>query len=52
MLIEWGIEAHRAREAAILRRPYDEGAPTDRNGEPLILEVVAQWRPADPWEDE
>jgi hypothetical protein len=43
MLIDWGIEAHRAREAALLRRRYDAGPPVDEYGEPMELEVVAQW---------
>lgn len=51
MLIEWGIEAHRSREAALLARPYDEEHPVDEEGEPLILEVVARWRAFDPYLD-
>ena len=43
MLMEWGIEAHRAREAALLSRRYDEGAPENRYGVPLGLRIVAQW---------
>lgn len=51
MLIDWGIEAHRAREAALLSRRYDEGTPENRHGEPLKLEIVAQWVDAIPWGD-
>ena len=43
MLIEWGIEAHRAREAALLSLRYDVGAPEDRFGVPLVLRIVAEW---------
>ena len=32
MLMDWGIEAHRAREAALLRRRYDAGPPVDERG--------------------
>lgn len=51
MLIEWGIQAHRSREAALLARPYDEEHPISEDGEPLILEVVARWREFDPYID-
>jgi hypothetical protein len=50
MLLDWGIDAHRAREAALLQRRYDAGAPEDEQGEPMELRVVAQWVPADPWD--
>lgn len=49
-LIEWGIEAHRAREVAMLRLRYDMDQPEDEHGDPLELRVVAQWVPYDPWE--
>lgn len=42
-LIEWGINAHRAKEAALLRLPYNVNTLTNRHGEPLELEIVAQW---------
>lgn len=42
-LIEWGIEAHRVREAAILRLPYNVQAPEDRDGYPMRLEIEARW---------
>jgi aminoglycoside phosphotransferase family enzyme len=42
-LIDWGIEAHRAREAALLQQRYDAGTPTDEYGNPMMLRVVAQW---------
>jgi hypothetical protein len=51
MLIEWGIEAHRAREVAKLKLRYDVDAPHDRHGDPLVLTVEARWVPADDWED-
>jgi hypothetical protein len=41
-LIGWGITAHRAREAALLRLPYDSGPPEDHFG-PMALVVTAQW---------
>jgi hypothetical protein len=43
MLIDWGIEAHRAKEAALLQRRYDAGNPSDQDGVPLVLRIVAQW---------
>jgi hypothetical protein len=42
-LIEWGIEAHRAREAAMLRLPYNVTAPMDRFGVEMQLRVTAEW---------
>ena len=44
-LIEWGIKAHRAREAELLRLDYsvDPKNIRDRDGEPLVLEVAARW---------
>jgi hypothetical protein len=42
-LLEWGIEAHRAREVALLRLPYDVEWPEGRRGEDMALRVVAQW---------
>ena len=50
MLIDWGIEAHRARESALLQRRYDEGTPQNRHGEPLQLRIVAQWVEVD-WDE-
>jgi hypothetical protein len=50
MLLEWGIEAHRAREIAMLQLRYDVGAPEDEHG-PLVLKVQARWVAVDPWED-
>jgi hypothetical protein len=50
-LIGWGIEAHRAREVALLRRPYDAGPPKDERGDTMVLEVVATWVAVDPWEE-
>ncbi len=46
MLIDWGIEAHRAKEAALLRLRYDTDAEnmTDQYGVPLVLRIVAEWR--------
>jgi hypothetical protein len=52
MLIGWGIEAHRAREAALLRRPYDAGPPQDERGYPMVLVVTARWVSDDPWAEE
>ena len=51
MLIEWGIEAHRAREVALLKLRYDVDAPRDRHGDPLVLEVQARWVAVDEWDD-
>lgn len=51
-LIEWGIEAHRAREVAMLRLPYDVERPVDRGGEPLVLRVQAVWESFDPWDED
>jgi hypothetical protein len=42
-LIDWGIEAHRAREVAMLKLRYDSAPPTGPYGEPMTLEVTAQW---------
>lgn len=42
-LIAWGIEAHRAREAARLRLPYDVTTPEDRHGNPMSLQITAEW---------
>jgi hypothetical protein len=50
MLLEWGIEAHRAREVAMLELPYDKSHATDEHGEPMMLKVRAVWTPFDPWE--
>ena len=51
-LLAWGIEAHRAREVAVLQLPYDAGGrPVDRHGDPLILRVVARWEPFEPWDE-
>jgi hypothetical protein len=52
MLIDWGIEAHRAREAALLRRRYDQGPPKDEMGYEMILEVVATWVPVERYFEE
>jgi hypothetical protein len=52
MLIEWGIEAHRAREVALLKLRYDVGNPVDRHGDPLVLRVTARWEPFEPWEQD
>jgi hypothetical protein len=49
-LIGWGIQARRAREVAVLQRPYDAGPPEDEHGDPMYLEVVAVWKSFDPWE--
>jgi hypothetical protein len=51
MLIEWGIEAHRAREVAMLQLRYDVDTPHDEHGDPLVLKVEARWVPFEPWED-
>jgi len=48
-LIDWGIEAYRAREVALLRRRYDAEEPVDREGFPMELRVVAQWESVYPW---
>lgn len=52
MLIEWGIEAHRAREAALLQLRYDIGTPVDEHGDPLVLRIAARWEPFDPYDPE
>ena len=46
-LIEYGIEAHRAREAAMLQLPYNVTSRETRHGDPMKLEIVAQWVPVD-----
>lgn len=51
MLIDWGIEAHRAREAALLRRRYDEGPPQTRDGSPMELRVTADWVEIEGWDE-
>ena len=43
MLIEWGIEAHRVKEAALLRLPYGTKAPETRYGDPMELRITAEW---------
>ena len=43
MLLEWGIEAHRAGEAARLRLRYDETTPYNEYGNPLELRITTQW---------
>jgi hypothetical protein len=43
MLIDWGIEAHRVKEAALLRLPYGTKAPETRYGEPMELRITAEW---------
>jgi hypothetical protein len=51
MLMDWGIEAHRARETALLRRRYDAGPAQNNDGDPLELRIVAQWVEVRmPWE--
>lgn len=50
-LMAWGIEAHRAREVALLQLPYDVQNPVDRHGDPLTLRVTARWEPWEPWEE-
>jgi hypothetical protein len=50
-LFEGGIEAHRAKEVAVLQLPYDTDNPTDEHGDPLVLKVRAVWTQFDPWED-
>lgn len=50
-LMDWGIQAHRAREVALLSRRYDAGPPTDERGDEMYLDVVATWKVYDPWED-
>jgi len=49
-LIDWGIEAYRAREVARLRLPYDVETPVGEHGDPMRLEVVARWVEYDPTE--
>lgn len=46
-LIDWGIVAHRAREAAMLGLPYGQVTPEDRYGRPFELRITAQWIPID-----
>lgn len=50
-LMAWGITAHRAREAALLRRPFDAGPPHDQFG-PMALVVTAEWVSDPPWDGE
>lgn len=42
-LIEWGIEAHRAREIALLELPYSVKWPSGPRGEAMALRVSAKW---------
>ena len=42
-LIEWGIQAHRAREAALLQLRYDSDGPRDYLGNPMDLVIDARW---------
>ena len=49
-LIDWGIEAHRAREIARLRLPYDVETPRGEHGDEMVLRVVAEWVEFDPAE--
>ena len=51
MLIDWGIEAHRAREVALLKRRYDAGPAENRHGDPLTLQIVAEWVDAIEWSE-
>lgn len=46
-LIEYGIEAHRAREAAMLQLPYNEHCRETPAGDPMILRISAEWIPVD-----
>jgi hypothetical protein len=51
-LMAWGIQAHRAREIAMLELPYDMGDnPVDRHGDPLMLRVAARWEPVPAWDE-
>jgi hypothetical protein len=50
-LLDWGIEAHRAREIALLHRRYDVGPPQDEHGNDMYLEVMAVWKSPDPWDE-
>ena len=47
MLLTWGVEAHRAMEASLLRRPYDFD-PDD--GFPLQMVIDVRWEQFDPAE--
>ena len=51
-LLEWGIEAYRAREVAILQLPYDRDHAVDEHGDPMILKVRAVWTHFDPLDPE
>lgn len=51
MLIDWGIEAHRAREIALLRRRYDAGPAETKYGAPMELRVVAEWVEIEGWDE-
>jgi hypothetical protein len=44
MLLGWGVEAHRAMEAKLLLRRYDEPWPED----PIRMRVTVQWESVDP----
>jgi hypothetical protein len=50
-LIEWGIEAHRAREAALLGLRYDQHQPYTPSGREMYLRVTAEWVPVREPED-
>ncbi len=47
-LLEWGIEAYRAREVALLQLPYDRDNAFDEHGDPMVLRVRAVWTHFDP----
>jgi hypothetical protein len=46
-LLVWGVEAHRAMEAAMLSRSYDVD-PTDGTGDPVRMRVRVTWETFDP----
>ena len=43
-LLVWGVEAHRAMEAAMLSRSYDYD-PAERSGDPVRMRVSVTWEP-------
>lgn len=46
MLLTWGVEAHRAMEAKVLRRPYDYEPDDDFFPERMVIDV--HWESFDP----
>jgi len=46
-LLGWGVEAHRAMEAAMLSRSYDYD-PAEGSGDPVRMRVLVTWETFSP----